>query len=62
MGGYCLEHEAPVTRVFVRGRPFVSDVTAHVAHTALVARTIGAQATFRFGARRSAARTTISTG
>jgi hypothetical protein len=23
MGGYCLEHEQPQTRVFVRGRPFV---------------------------------------
>ena len=62
MGGYCLEHEAPVTRVFVRGRPFVPDVTAHLAHTAPVARRIAAPATFRFGARKSAARTTISTG
>lgn len=23
LGGFCLEHESPQTRVFVRGRPFV---------------------------------------
>lgn len=62
MGGFCLEHEAPITRVFVRGRPFAPDVTAHVAHTAPIARTIAAQATYRFGARKSAAPTTTSTG
>lgn len=24
LGGFCLEHDAPQTRIFVRGRPFVS--------------------------------------
>lgn len=28
LGGFCLVHEAPQTRVFVRGRPFVPTVTA----------------------------------
>ena len=28
LGGFCLVHEAPQTRVFVRGRPFVPRVTA----------------------------------
>lgn len=26
MGGRCIEHERPQTRVFVRGRPFASSV------------------------------------
>jgi hypothetical protein len=28
LGGFCLDHELPPTRVFVRGRPFVPAVTA----------------------------------
>lgn len=28
LGGFCLVHEAPQKRVFVRGRPFVPRVTA----------------------------------
>jgi hypothetical protein len=28
LGGRCLEHEAPQTRIFVRGRPFVRSVMA----------------------------------
>lgn len=27
LGGRCLEHEAPQTRIFVRGRPFVRTLT-----------------------------------
>jgi hypothetical protein len=28
LGGFCLVHDAPQTRVFVRGRPFARPVTA----------------------------------
>lgn len=60
MGGYCLEHETPVTRVFVRGRPFVpADVIAHVARTAPVA--MAAQSTFRLKAPTRPVRTTTTT-
>jgi len=31
MGVLCLDHEAPVTRVFLRGRPFVRPVLAATA-------------------------------
>ena len=62
MGGYCLEHETPVTRVFVRGRPFVpADVTAHVARAAPVARTAVSPTTFRLAAPTRAVRTTTTT-
>jgi hypothetical protein len=26
LGGFCLDHEAPQTRSFVRGRPFVASI------------------------------------
>jgi hypothetical protein len=44
MGGRCVEHERPPTRVFVRGRPFIAvgatastgpDVVASVASTSV---------------------------
>jgi hypothetical protein len=28
LGGFCMEHEVPQTRIFVRGRPFVPSVGA----------------------------------
>jgi hypothetical protein len=30
LGGFCLVHEAPQTRVFVRGRPFVPHLEAGI--------------------------------
>jgi hypothetical protein len=42
VGGLCLEHEAPMTRVFVRGRPFVHpEVTSGVIATPPLTATTG---------------------
>jgi hypothetical protein len=30
IGAYCVEHDLPVTRVFVRGRPFATSPTRSV--------------------------------
>jgi hypothetical protein len=34
IGPRCVEHDVPVTRTFVRGRPFQRTAAVHVMHTA----------------------------
>ena len=37
IGSYCVDHDLPVTRVFVRGRPFVATPTRRVVAERVIA-------------------------